>query len=124
MLVRGGRLVDPAARIDALLDVRVADGLVREIGEHLAPLEGEEVVDATGCFVAPGFVDIHVHLRDPGFPQKETFQTGSLAAVRGGFTSVACMPNTEPALDSAEILTAVRARASATSPVASIRSPP
>jgi dihydroorotase len=113
VLVRGGRLVDPAARIDALLDVRVADGLVREIGEHLAPLEGEEVVDATGCFVAPGFVDIHVHLRDPGFPQKETFQTGSLAAVRGGFTSVACMPNTEPALDSAEILTAVRARASA-----------
>jgi dihydroorotase len=113
MLVRGGRVIDPASGIDGLLDVRLADGLVREIGQHLAPIAGEEIVDATGAFVAPGFVDMHVHLRDPGFPAKETLATGSQAAARGGFTSVACMPNTEPALDSTKVITELIRRANA-----------
>lgn len=113
MLVRGGRLVDPAAEIDALLDVRLRGPIVAEIGERLVPDEGEAVYDAAGCYVAPGFVDPHVHLRDPGYPQKETLASGSRAAVRGGFTAVVCMPNTDPALDSAAILRDLASRAAA-----------
>jgi dihydroorotase len=111
ILIAGGRLVDPAADIDALRDVRIRNGIVVEIGEHLAAEEGEACFDARGCFVAPGFIDMHVHLREPGFPEKETIATGTHAAVRGGFTAVACMPNTEPALDDPAILRAVIAAA-------------
>ncbi len=109
MLVRGGRVVDPSLPLDALRDVRIAHGVIAEIGEHLAPHEGEEIVDAAGAVVAPGFIDMHVHLREPGFPHKETIATGTRAALRGGFTAVACMPNTEPALDTAERLDALAA---------------
>ncbi len=101
MLIRGGRVVDPAQRIDAAFDVRL-DSVVVEIGEHLEARDDETVLDATGAVVAPGFVDMHVHLREPGDPEKETIATGTAAAVRGGFTAVACMPNTRPALDTAE----------------------
>lgn len=104
MLVAGGRLVDPSQPVDALRDVRIERGVVVEIGEHLVPRDGEPVIDARGAVVAPGFIDMHVHLREPGFPHKETIATGTRAAVRGGFTAVACMPNTEPALDTAERL--------------------
>lgn len=107
-------MIDPAAGIDALLDIRVAD-VVTEIGEHLEAQTGEPVVDARGAFVAPGFIDMHVHLREPGNPEKETIETGTDAAVRGGFTAVACMPNTQPALDDAklieELASAAKARA-------------
>ena len=104
MLIRGGRLIDPSQGIDAARDVRIEHGLVAEIGEHLTAMAGEETVDASNACVAPGFIDMHVHLREPGFPQKETIATGTLAAVRGGFTAVACMPNTQPALDTPETL--------------------
>lgn len=100
MLIRGGRLVDPAGGIDALRDVRIANGVVAEIAEHLPSGDGEKVIDASGAVVAPGFIDMHVHLREPGFTEKETIATGTQAAVNGGFTAVACMPNTNPALDS------------------------
>ncbi|HEY8296570.1 MAG TPA: dihydroorotase [Candidatus Baltobacteraceae bacterium] len=99
MLLRGGRVVDPSQGIDARLDVRLRDGRIAEIGEHLAPEAGEETYDAGGAYVAPGFIDMHVHLREPGQLEKETIATGSAAAVAGGFTAVACMPNTQPALD-------------------------
>jgi dihydroorotase len=99
LLIAGGRVVDPVTALDAVRDVRIRHGIVAEIGEHLALLEGETVLNAAGAVVAPGFVDMHVHLREPGFPQKETIATGTEAAVRGGFSSVACMPNTNPALD-------------------------
>ena len=99
LLIRGGRVVDPASSLDALRDLRLRDGSVVEIGERLEPYPGEEVIDAHDAFVAPGFVDMHVHLREPGFAEKETIATGTQAAVRGGFTSVACMPNTDPPLD-------------------------
>ncbi|MDE2482341.1 MAG: dihydroorotase [bacterium] len=85
-------------------DVRISNGVVVEIGEHLDARDGEPVVDAVGAIVAPGFIDMHVHLREPGFPEKETIATGTLAALRGGFTAVACMPNTNPALDAPEVL--------------------
>jgi len=111
-LVRGGRVVDPAQRIDALRDVFIDDGVIVEIGERLAA-DGARVVDATGAIVAPGFIDMHVHLREPGQTRKETIATGSAAAVAGGFTAVACMPNTDPALDSPTIVSEVVRRAHA-----------
>jgi dihydroorotase len=111
VLVKGGRVVDPSQRLDALRDVRIAAAIIHEIGEHLEPREGEEIVDARGAIVAPGFIDMHVHLRDPGYPEKETLASGTRAAVHGGFTAVACMPNTNPALDSAAIVEDLRERA-------------
>lgn len=99
MLVRGGRLVDPSVPFDGLRDLRIDAGIVVEIGEHLQPREGETTFDASGAIVAPGCIDMHVHLREPGFPHKETIESGTTAAIRGGFTAIACMPNTNPALD-------------------------
>ena len=107
MLIAGGRIVDPSQPLDALRDLRLAHGVVVEIGEHLQPLDGETVVDARGMVVAPGFIDMHVHLREPGYTHKETIATGTLAARRGGFTAVACMPNTNPALDDPTVLAAL-----------------
>ena len=91
-----------------LRDVRINAGIVAEIGEHLTAGEEERVIDAGGSIVAPGFIDMHVHLREPGHPEKETIATGTEAAVRGGFTSVACMPNTMPALDAPPTLERLR----------------
>ena len=111
-LVKGGRLVDPVMGIDANRDVLIENGFVTRIGEHLEA-EGARVVDAGNAIVAPGFIDMHVHLREPGQTHKETIATGTAAAVAGGFTAVACMPNTEPALDSAAIVSEVVRRADA-----------
>ncbi|HZO94580.1 MAG TPA: dihydroorotase [Candidatus Baltobacteraceae bacterium] len=112
LLVKNGRLVDPLQGIDAVRDVLVENGFVSRIGEHLDE-NGARVVDASNAIVAPGFVDMHVHLREPGLTHKETIATGTAAAVAGGFTAVACMPNTEPALDSAAIVAEVVRRADA-----------
>ena len=105
-MIRGGRAIDPANGLDARRDVLLRDGVIAEIGEHLEAADAE-VLDASGAIVAPGFVDMHVHLREPGQTHKETIATGSAAAVAGGFTSVACMPNTEPALDSPALIAEV-----------------
>ncbi|HEV7178240.1 MAG TPA: dihydroorotase [Candidatus Baltobacteraceae bacterium] len=104
MLIAGGRLVDPSGPVDALRDLRIADGVIVEIGEHLAPRDGEQTIDAGGAVVAPGFIDMHVHLREPGFPEKETIESGTRAALRGGFSAIACMPNTRPALDDPAVI--------------------
>ncbi|HEY6326161.1 MAG TPA: dihydroorotase [Candidatus Cybelea sp.] len=104
LLITGGRIVDPANALDAVRDLRARDGAVVEIGEHLVARAGEATIDAAGAVVAPGFVDMHVHLREPGFPHKERIDTGTEAALRGGFTSIACMPNTNPALDAPAIV--------------------
>src|SRR5579862_9395521 len=103
LLIKGGRIVDPAASLDSLRDLRLRDGRIVEIGEHLEAGD-DEILDARGAVVAPGFIDMHVHLREPGFPEKETIATGTRAAVRGGFTAVGCMPNTNPALDEPGVL--------------------
>jgi dihydroorotase len=104
LLIRGGYLIDPAAGVDGLRDVLLKDGKVAEIAApgKLKLANGAEVLDATGLTVAPGLVDIHVHLREPGQGYKETIASGTAAAAAGGFTSVAAMPNTTPVNDSPE----------------------
>ena len=111
-VIRGGRVIDPGLGLDALRDVVIENGFISEIVEH-ADTAYARVVDATGAIVSPGFIDMHVHLREPGLTHKETIATGAAAAVAGGFTAVACMPNTEPALDSATIVADVLRRAEA-----------
>jgi dihydroorotase len=105
-LIRDGRLIDPAWEIDQLGDLAVRDGAIAESAGREAP-----VFDAHGLIVAPGLWDLHVHLREPGGAHKETIATGTAAAVAGGFTTVACMPNTTPALDTPERIAWVRERA-------------
>jgi dihydroorotase len=112
MLIRGGRVVDPSQGLDANRDILIENGFVVQIGEHLEERDAR-IVDAGGAIVAPGFVDMHVHLREPGQTHKETIASGTAAAVAGGFTAVACMPNTDPALDSAAIVSEVMRRADA-----------
>jgi dihydroorotase len=101
LLIRGGRVIDPAQNIDRIDDVLVRDGLVVSIGhEGGQPLgRADETIEAGGLIVAPGLVDMHVHLREPGREEDETIETGTRAALAGGFTSVACIPNTEPPID-------------------------
>ena len=106
LLIKGGRVVDPAAKIDAAMDVLLHDGRVAEVAPP-GKIRGSasEKFDARGLIVAPGFIDIHVHLREPGQNYKESIATGTAAAAAGGFTSVCCMPNTQPVVDSTEWVT-------------------
>lgn len=109
LLIQGGRVIDPSARIDAAMDVLVRDGQIADIAApNKIRSRGEEKLDARGLVVAPGFIDLHVHLREPGQSYKETIASGTAAAAAGGFTSVCCMPNTTPILDSPEWVTWLR----------------
>ncbi len=103
MLIRNGHLIDPASGLDQTGDLRLENGRIAGIGS-LTPEDGEEVLDATGKVVCPGLVDVHVHFRDPGQTWKEDIHTGAAAAAAGGFTTVVCMANTVPPLDSVEVL--------------------
>ena len=98
-LLRGAHVVDPQLGLDAVRDVLIEGEKIAEVGEGLAAPEGAEVIDCAGKYLLPGLVDMHVHFRDPGFEYKETIETGSRAAVHGGFTDVATMPNTVPVTD-------------------------
>jgi dihydroorotase len=122
LLIRGGRLVDPSTREDERLDLLIVDGVVVERAQGIAPDGDTRVVDASGLVVAPGLVDMHVHLREPGREDEETIESGSRAAAHGGVTAVAAMPNTEPAIDSASWVEFVRFHESAIEvyPVAAI----
>jgi dihydroorotase len=110
LLIANGRVIDPALGIDAVQDVLVEDGVIRRVGESLAAPEAK-VIDATGKVVCPGFIDIHVHLREPGYEYKETVATGTRAAAAGGFTAVCCMANTFPVNDNRSITDYILARA-------------
>jgi dihydroorotase len=110
LLIRGGTVIDPASGRNERADVRIEDGVIAAVGEG-AGADGAEVLDAGGCIVAPGFVDMHVHLRDPGFEYSETVETGGRAAAAGGFTTVCCMPNTSPVNDSATVTNYIVERA-------------
>jgi dihydroorotase len=110
LLVRGGRLVDPAAGRDGNFDVALRDGAVAAVGERLSA-EGADVLDARGLLVFPGFIDLHAHLREPGQEYAETIASGSAAAAAGGFTAVCAMPNTDPVNDGRTVTSFVAARA-------------
>ncbi len=101
VLIRGGRVVDPSRPVDQTLDVLLRDGVVAKVDERIAPPKGAEIVEAAGLVVAPGFVDLHTHLREPGYEYKETIATGTAAAAAGGFTTVCAMANTDPVIDDA-----------------------
>jgi dihydroorotase len=113
-VIRKGRVIDPAQGIDRVADVLISDGFIVEI--TAAPLpkvpEGHSIIDAAGLVVSPGFIDLHTHLRDPGYEWKETLESGTRAAARGGFTTVCAMPNTNPCQDNAAIIEDVTRRAS------------
>jgi dihydroorotase len=111
LLIRNGRVVDPANGVDAVQDVLVAEGKIARIGRGLKAPEGAATVDATGKVVCPGFIDIHVHFREPGFEYKETIATGTRAAAAGGFTAVACMANTFPVNDNRAVTDYILAKA-------------
>jgi dihydroorotase len=103
LLIKNGRVVDPAAGHDAIADVWIQGGAIRGVGAGIEVSDVSEVFDASGLIVAPGFIDMHVHLREPGFEHAETIETGSRAAAAGGFTSICPMPNTAPVNDNATV---------------------
>jgi len=102
LLIRNGTIIDPSQSLEAKRNLLIRDGQVAEIAETVSA-DGIEVFDASGLIVAPGFIDLHVHLREPGFEYKETIESGARAAVAGGFTSVCCMPNTKPINDNSSV---------------------
>src|SRR6267143_1370303 len=105
LLIKNGRVIDPASKMDAALDVLLDGEKIKEVGPagKIATPQGTEIFDASGLIVAPGFIDLHVHLREPGQESSETIETGTKSAARGGFTAVCCMPNTKPVHDNASI---------------------
>lgn len=111
MILKKGHLVNPATGTNAVMDIRFDNGIIQEIGTDLTPSVSEKVLDISGLVVAPGLVDTHIHFRDPGFTYKEDLHTGSLAAAKGGFTSVICMANTKPVVDSVNTLKDILTRA-------------
>jgi len=113
LLMTGGRVVDPANRLDAVADLLILDGKIAAVGSGAAQQSppGAERLDAEGLVVCPGLIDLHVHLREPGQTPKETVATGTAAAAHGGFTSIVCMPNTSPAIDSAGTVALIHERA-------------
>ncbi len=111
LLIKGGRLVDPAAGIDRVMDILLENGRVKDVAAAIKKTGSCPVLDAKGLVVAPGFIDMHVHLREPGQENKESIASGARAAVHGGFTSVACMANTEPVNDNRSVTEYIIARA-------------
>lgn len=100
LLIRGGRVIDPAQAFDQVADVLLADGRIQRIGQFSKPESiADRVYDASQCLVCPGLIDVHVHLREPGQEEKETIASGAAAAVAGGFSTICCMPNTDPTID-------------------------
>ncbi|MEW6129143.1 MAG: dihydroorotase [Acidobacteriota bacterium] len=102
LLIKGGKIIDPSQGLDEIADLRIENGVITQIG-HAISEDNLEIFDATGLIVSPGFIDLHVHLREPGEEYKETIASGSAAAVAGGFTSICAMPNTKPVNDNASI---------------------
>ena len=112
ILIKNGHVIDPANGVNSLADIFVKDGVIAEIGTNLNPEDKDmEIIDATDKIVSPGLVDMHVHLREPGFEYKEDVESGTRAAVAGGVTSVACMPNTNPVIDNAPVITFIKEKA-------------
>lgn len=111
LLIQQGTLIDPQRQYSGVQDLLIEAGVITQIAPHITPPEGCEMINAAGLCVAPGLIDPHVHLRDPGLTYKEDIQTGTAAAAKGGFTAVACMPNTKPVTDAPEVIQAIREKA-------------
>lgn len=116
LLIKDGRVIDPATKLDDICDVFIENNKVMKIGKDLK-IDVDRVIDASGHLVMPGLIDLHVHLRDPGFTYKEDIATGSRAAARGGFTTIVAMPNTKPPIDSSDRVNYVTVKAKKLSPV-------
>ncbi len=99
LLIKNGRIIDPASGLDAVSDLFIDDGRIRKVGQNIK-VSADQIIDATGLIVSPGFIDLHVHLREPGREDEETIESGSKTAAAGGFTAICCMPNTDPINDS------------------------
>ena len=110
ILIKGGRVLNPATRMDEVADVFVVDNKVEMIGKTIDEA-ADKIIDAAGKFVMPGFIDLHVHFRDPGLTHKEDIITGMASAAHGGYTSVLAMPNTKPVADNADVITYVHEKA-------------
>ena len=110
LLIKGGRIIDPANGMDEVANLLIADGKIKDVGKYISS-DGAEVIDASGKIVVPGLIDMHVHLREPGQEAKEDFVSGSKAAAAGGFTTVATMPNTNPVVDTAALVRSMKKRA-------------
>lgn len=104
LLIKHVRLVDPDSDTDAVKDILIENGIITDVGNTIAPIGGIPVIDGTGLTAFPGLTDIHCHFRDPGFPEKETIESGAAAALAGGVTTVVCMANTKPVADSPEVM--------------------
>ena len=114
ILLRGGRVIDPASKLDTVSDVLIDEGRVSAVGSNVDVSGVDQVIDCAGMLVTPGLIDAHVHLRDPGLTYKEDLQSGAEAALAGGFTRMCCMPNTVPALDSPQLVRDIVERGEAT----------
>ena len=112
LLVKNGRVINPATEFDDKADILVEDGIIKKVGKGIRN-KADQVIDAKGCYVFPGFIDLHVHLRDPGFTEKETVETGMAAAAAGGYTTVFAMPNTKPVVDNRDVVSYVHHKAEA-----------
>ena len=111
MLIKGGHVINPATKMDEVADVRIENDEIAEIGKNLKAKKTDRVIQAKGYYVMPGFIDMHVHFRDPGFEQKEDIYTGMAAAAHGGYTTVLTMPNTKPVVDNADVVNYVHTKA-------------
>lgn len=116
LLIKNGRVIDPASNLDAESDILIEDGKIVKVSKNIKA-KSVKTIQAKGCFVMPGFIDLHVHLRDPGFEEKETVVTGAQAAARGGFTTILAMPNTKPTADNPDVVNYVHQKAKNLAPV-------
>lgn len=116
LMIKGGRVLDPATDTDRIADIYMEDGVVKKIGTGLKE-QPDKTIDAKGCYVMPGFIDLHVHLRDPGQTDKETIETGAAAAAKGGYTTIMAMPNTKPVVDNSDVLSYVLNKGKNVTPV-------
>lgn len=110
LLIKNGTVINPGDKTEVKADVLTEDGIIKKIAPEQT-VKADKTIDAAGCFVMPGFIDLHVHLRDPGQEEKETIETGCKAAARGGFTTIVAMPNTKPAVDNADVVNYVQNKA-------------
>ena len=120
ILIKNGRVIDPSVQRDGMYDILVDGEKVAQTAENISEelLDGDDLlIDASGCYVVPGLIDMHVHLREPGFEYKETIKTGAMAAARGGFTTICPMPNTKPAVDSPEMVEWIVKKAKEDAPI-------